>query len=380
MSSNPLSIQIDDYEFTLLNKKILRDPETGIVERIFIDFISKNNITNTEINLTAYTSISELGCLRVCFVEAKQYISKFDNYVQSTIMDFRLQKFIMSNINTLQEIDFSEQIPCPQKNSISIDLINNRGINLNSLTTNRNKSTTQNTPLKSNEISNINISEPPSLSLFNPDLISDILWNEDNFDIIDSNNLPINPTTRLSDLKNDFMTYDIELSNIQINNNIFGIRIKNKFDNNIVIVVIGHCKLTINNNDVESIHREGYYILNLLPEDYKIISYGIYDKYYDSSAYGDGRYNPVDYYVTKPLEYRKQLNLRSIKNFDDIDFDNLDINNGIYHFIAQFNKNKFIIKQLLHEDFMRMREKDTYKQKYLKYKNKYLLLKKQQII
>jgi hypothetical protein len=431
MSSYPnLFIDIDDFRFSLKNKKILRD-EYDNVSRYFIDFISKNNITKEEINLTAYTSISEIGCLRVCFT-VNDSISKFDNYVQSTIIDLRLQKFIFDNIDLIPVKDFSELIPCPKQNEESKKIIQDRFESLNILERNSidklediSSNNNIDTNLTINKIqpntlpslsmtpslsmdpslskppsSNI----PPSLSMNHSSVIpsSNIHWNENNFDIIDSENVPVGITTKISNLKIDYMTYNIQLENIVINNNLFGIRIKNKYDKSIVIVIIGHCKITIVDT---SINREGYYVFNLVPENYKINAYGLYDRYYNDSEDGYSDYNPIDYYITKPLEYGNQINFSQLFNFNYFfknEYKELDISNRNYDFIAQYNKYKFIIKQLIKEKSVDIiastpmpkegnsykeksvdiiastpmpKEGNSYKEKYLKYKNKYLSLK-----
>lgn len=64
-----------------------------------------NEIPNTYLYLTAYTSISETGCWRLL----KGNYMKFDNYIQSTILHFKLQKFLWS---------YMEYIPKTWKNDM----------------------------------------------------------------------------------------------------------------------------------------------------------------------------------------------------------------------------------------------------------------------
>jgi hypothetical protein len=395
-SKHDLFIEIDDYIFTIINKKFIKN-ENGDILRFFIDYKSKNKISSEEINLTAYTSVSELGCLRVCFRSNSNHhrIDKFDNYVQSTILDLRLQKFIISNLDLIPEIQFSEEFPCPVKNNISSKIIKNRILDLNVV---------DNEPIYIKLDLPKHISPPIEQTMFGPPSLQapsytyeiDIPWNENNFDIIDSKNNSVEKTTKISDLKIDLLTYETILDNIKINNNLFGIRIKNKLNNSIIIIIIGYCKIDIDANDEHpSIHKEGYYIMNLIPDDYKINSYGLYDKYYNGSHDElHGMYNPVMYYVTKPLEYKNQIetNMELYKYLNlPHEYDEFEIFNIEYEFIAGLNKNKFIINRLIQENsftqstFPTQNEKKeffedydnnkNYEQKYLKYKNKYLSLK-----
>jgi hypothetical protein len=129
--------------------------------------------------------------------------------------------------------------------------------------------------------------------------------------------------------------------------------------------------------------------MNLIPENYKINSYGLYDKYYNGSHDElNETYNPVMYYVTKPLEYRDQIDrdteLLQYLNLP-YNYDEFDIFNSKYIYIAGLNKNKFIINRLIQENsFTQIEKKEifenydnnkNYEHKYLKYKNKYLSLK-----
>ena len=106
------SINIDNFKFTLISKSVPDnrgyilsfDKTKGILEdRKKIMFQSQNLTTSITQNYNAYTSVSELGMWRLCFLEPTNVSSiyKFDNYIQATLLDIRLQLFINNNFDLL---------------------------------------------------------------------------------------------------------------------------------------------------------------------------------------------------------------------------------------------------------------------------------------
>ena len=107
------SIIIDDLKFTLISKSIPDykaylysfDKRRGFIEdrkKIMFEVyqISSKRLLGF---YSAYTSVSELGIWRICFLQSDQVerIYKFDNYIQATLIDIRLQIFINENFDLL---------------------------------------------------------------------------------------------------------------------------------------------------------------------------------------------------------------------------------------------------------------------------------------
>ena len=122
------SITIDKYIFTIIGKSINdNNPK-------YFNYYSSNMISETrnklrieseslsdktKIRFNLYTSVSELFCWRLCFnTRSGSKIEKFDNYIQATIINFRLQKYIWEHF---------DEFPYIQKNesNISPKYINN---------------------------------------------------------------------------------------------------------------------------------------------------------------------------------------------------------------------------------------------------------------
>ena len=334
------SITIDDFTFVLKTKHYIFDKK-------YLIFNSINNLNNKEITLSAYTSTSELGCWRCCFFSEK-IINKFDHYIQSTIIDFRLQDFIWKvfhRIPDTQGVFNTTTTACPNNIPGNIaERIERRKIKL-------------------------------------PNLID-----EHNYDIVDRYGLIINDINKIKSSEIFFTEYEVTLENYEIKNKIFGIRIRHRETGLTLVVQIGsfYFKHTIINpqtNKQKIAERKGYYVLNLVPENHKITELGIYDKYYvetNLDSYGQ-YYRPEQYYVTKPLDYKHQVYVEPKFRKEK------EVGNEYYYYLAFLNNNKFIINMLVENDKQTMEAADkeylpglsggNYKNKYLKYKKKYLELK-----
>jgi hypothetical protein len=87
-----LSITLDKYNFTLLGKDI-KGRFNGKRHTIFLS-ISGNNI-EPPIEFYIYRSNSDFGFWRLCMEEGvNSHLWKGDDYIQRTLIDFRLQEFI----------------------------------------------------------------------------------------------------------------------------------------------------------------------------------------------------------------------------------------------------------------------------------------------
>ena len=116
MSAFDLSIIIDDYKFTLISKTDAsskgyynKNYHTIILEeRKKVVITSQNIITGEQNRFYAYTSVSQLGTWRLCILEPNNRLNKFDNYIQATLIDIRLQNFINMNFDLLPYAESSD--------------------------------------------------------------------------------------------------------------------------------------------------------------------------------------------------------------------------------------------------------------------------------
>jgi hypothetical protein len=115
-----LSVTINHYSFTLISKLVIFD-------RRYVNF----NITNTNgvtTQHTAYASSSQVGAWRLCMRKGNS-LDKFDDYVQSTLLHWRLSKLICDNFySSLLKWDYEPNnaesqygITCEQRNSFRND-------------------------------------------------------------------------------------------------------------------------------------------------------------------------------------------------------------------------------------------------------------------
>ena len=110
------SIIIDDYKFTLISKTEAsskgyynKNYHTIILEeRKKVVITSQNIKTGEEKRFFAYTSVSQLGTWRLCILEPNNRLNKFDNYIQATLIDIRLQNFINMNFDLLPYSESSD--------------------------------------------------------------------------------------------------------------------------------------------------------------------------------------------------------------------------------------------------------------------------------
>ena len=108
------SIQIDNYTFKIIGKSVpdinemiyFNNNKNGMVEdRYKVRIESEDNTTHEKQVFDLYSSLSELFTWRLC---VRQYhdnvLIKLDNYIQATLIDLRLQKFIWDNFNSVPYI------------------------------------------------------------------------------------------------------------------------------------------------------------------------------------------------------------------------------------------------------------------------------------
>ena len=131
----------------------------------------------------------------------------------------------------------------------------------------------------------------------------------------------------------------------KFNNEFFAIRLKNKHNDNILIVHIGKILLNLHTKPKYSKSTfNGYHICNIIDENVKINKYGLYETYYTEPEYSDHssgktKTNYSDKYITKPLEYSDQIDYNFCPGSRVSE----------YSFMCNCNDEKFLIKELIDE-------------------------------
>ena len=396
---NKLKIIIDDFEFNLISKSVPSlEMNYKKVE------ISSINIKTRELtHFFAY--ISQSGAIwRLCSGPTVKSIEKYDNYIQATILDMRLQSFIFSNYDSLPDYNEKEITCIISRDSFHEEYsphINNRGIKFEDIPSYIINETTKNKifdeyikTIPNNTSANflkkfgkteidiykskvnsiiddilygnedkydqykkgnskyenvpVKTDRPPQLSFtisfyFNKNWYKNkefILQNylKSEYDIIDEYNSPI--ILGYNVIPETFiMNYKMNLNFYQYNNEYYAIRLKHKYNNNIIIVHIGKIWLKINNSVFN-----GYHICNIIDEDVKITKFGLYKTYYTEFDYmgDDSKFNYEYKYITKPLEYRKQIDYKYCGGER--------ISSSEYSFMCNCNVDKFLIKELIEQD------------------------------
>jgi hypothetical protein len=343
-------IRIDDYKFTIISKNdadfykkyscpSLPQKKASYEDRFKIYFTSENitvpNSPPTE--LFAYTSISEMLCWRICFLRRSDMgYNKFDNYIQATILHMDLQNFIW---------DIFDKLPftCPTISTLNkFDWITHEEYqNMNGINTSQSPRTTNNNFQDK-------LSKEQSTDLKNPNgVLSCILQDRDS----SINGRGINIGNDIKDLEKNYaidenigksriyFNIDKVYNQYKIKNKIYEIKLTRKTEAGIykqIIAQVGDCKLEYNGRA-----WCGMYILNLIPAGVKINSYGLYTNFfYDRQSNYNLRWDKDNniQVISKPIEYKSQVNSYS--------FENDDFDNNYYVFIAHYNNDKFIIREL----------------------------------
>ena len=457
-----IKIIIDNFEFKLISKSVM----TEETEYYKVEILSTNLTTREQTTFYAY--ISQSGTIwRFCSKLPGNSIEKYDNYIQATILDFRLQSFIFSNYDSLP-LYSQPKITCNFEFDKIIEYnshINDRGIEFENIlpyiineNTKKNifHAYTKTLPiyyrylytsknfkdkyskteievykhavsdiivdmLKGNEKKyeqykkeNNKYESVPHMfyhkskvefefmvsfyfdkNWFNHEQKIELQHYLKNFyDIVDKNNKEIIIGTDIIP-QIPIMKYTMDFEFGKYNNEFFAIRLKNKQNKNILNVQIGKILLNLHtepNSKFDTSSFDGYHICNIIDENVKITKYGLYETYYTEPNYTDrqSRTNYLDKYITKPLEYSNQ--------FDYKKCDGPDLYGSRYSFMCNCNVEKFLIKELIEEEkakeliekeknvmttlqlqpsfnkFEQNQSSDS-KNKYLKYKQKYINLK-----
>ena len=353
MASNRFSITIDNFQFTLISKSVADskaylfsfDKTKGLIEdRKKIMFQSRNLTSNLIQNYQAYTSVSELGMWRLCFLQPGKIerINKFDNYIQATLLDIRLQIFINENFDLLPFVsvsdatgvkqiyskEFFKTYPDFENDYTYIDGINPNGIIscLASLPRNRADIEKRFIPLF-----------PPGLRT----LEQKSSFLEENYNLI-------------QDSYHKISEYNTQLDNFQAHVEIYEILAVRKEeslyeDTNNIIFQVGKFILDVIPLE-EGIHREGYYIFNMKLPDSKINEYGLYDRYISGTCINPFQdsvsYYSEEDYITKPINYiiqQRNVGVSQAVITSDV---RENIKSKHYFFTAYKNEVQFPIKQI----------------------------------
>jgi len=358
-----IDIVIGNYRFILISKTVKDDKayintdpyiyskRPGFIEnRDKIYFISVNLENGEEKELYAYTSLSELGCWRLCFLNPEEFnaLNKFNGYTQSTILHLELQKFIYLHYDTLPYTDADKtrtsKVSSHQKHLLGITT---RDELLIKYLPDINIHGAINCKLPTTEEDEYIRSRMQLLFSNNSDTISPIehsVFIEDNYEFMG---------------KTEIMTYSGSFENINFIHNIYEIKLQAKIpEYKNMILHIGQCDITvIPTGEI----RIGYYVLNIIPSEAIIDKYGLYNEYYFGATYVS---KPLNYIIQPPSDNYKFYSRNSIKELEEI-------LSKRYIFTAYQNNDLFPIKNIISDSFLN---------KYLKYKKKYLLLKNNNLL
>ena len=296
----PESLQcvIDGYTFYLLWKSIC-DNGTNLVdetlfpgfeyngfieERYKITFISRNN-ASISINLNiynCYTSVSELGLWRLCFTkeENPHALNKFNNYIQATIIDIRLQQFFYEHYEDLKYVPLhyvSSKFYFNRYRLIS----NNSPLNPNGAIPCKQVTAYENRLI--NNVGRSKLLEPQTTR----DLMSDKLRNE--YERVEYISL---------------FAYDVnfhvaeEINNIEGKIEIYNIVTQNKINGKILHFNVMYFNINCGPKSSFTNHV-GASIINIVDNEAKIMQFGLLDFYYSENSRFDSQK-----YVTKPLNYK----------------------------------------------------------------------------
>jgi hypothetical protein len=348
------SITIDKFSFTLISKSVPDskaylfsfDKTKGLIEdRKKIMFQSRNLITSATQTYSAYTSVSELGMWRLCFLHPGRVenIYKFDNYIQATLLDIRLQIFINQNFDLLPFVSvrdatgikqiyskaFLKANPDIENDYTYIDGINPNGI-ISCL------------PAQPSNLATIKNRYIPLFPSGLKTLEQKSSFLEENYNLI-------------QDSYNKISEYVIQLDNFQAHVEIYEIQAIRKEEDlyeltNTIVFQIGKFILDVLPLE-EGIHREGYYIFNMKLLESKINEYGLYDRYVSGTCINPFQdsvsYYSEEDYITKPLNYIVQQRTAGVSLSVITSDVRENIKSKLYFFTAYKNEVQFPIKQII---------------------------------
>lgn len=330
--ANRLTIDIDDYRFTLISKTngdgkaYMYDLKNGFVEDRNKVVIESEKIENPgeKQRFYAYTSVSELGIWRFCIANQKGHLQKFDNYIQATLLDIRLQSFINENFHSLPFAEFKDTRTRPE---LKDSTVNPNGA-ISCL------SDFDTFTRLSGRISN------RWIPIFPPNLLR----------IEDKSNFLKSNYNLLADSFERKINYAISLDNYTANVEIHEITATRKTETKelpeSIVFQIGKFNLDVAEHNI---HREGYYIFNIILPSTKINEFGLYTNYISGTCqnpYSKSYSNLEDNYISKALNYKEQPKADNYKQTEQTNTEIENIHSEHYFFTAYKNDTIFPIEEI----------------------------------
>jgi len=266
---------------------------------------SVSNKTKKGMKFMAYTSLSELGCWRLCFIRTSDCgLDKFDNYLQATQIHPELQKFIWKKWDTIPYAKIRHTRHKTMKLKIEKNKSHKHGI-----------------------YSGFNKHGSLPCQLTTEDIRSEIVDRGISFNTIDTG-YPISKSrhTRYDYMRTNYTvdlskpvysyTFDFEYNTRKKGKmntlthgtaNIYYLDCSKtkKKDVNITFVVCEYkVRFVVQSQETPPETRRGFYIMNVLetgPLFIPITEYGIAEKYIHLDEYPE-----TNEYILKPLEYTDQ--------------------------------------------------------------------------
>jgi len=373
-----LTIIINNFEFELIGFYL-----NAYANRNVIKCSSRNTLTNTIEYFYLYQSVSDMGFWRLCVEqkiknkEGESFIGilyKGIDYIQQTFIHIDLQKFINENINHIDKIyDTDKNICSYDRNNNLSNIISHVNDTYHNIISHVND-TYHNIISHVNDTSRYNKydilmfkeyrkNKCGSIKINNEHITEKILLKNlndfskkfsENFDILIDTNKKIYENYKFNKIINSIIN-PADTSFINFTGDIYKVKLQNKENKGIEIwLYYIHYNLTIkicSNKSKENICKiepikNKYSPLLLIPLSSIITKFGLYSEYIMSGNY-----------ICKLIDYRTQCSEAKTAYSQCT---------SEYTYIGDRYNNLFPFDII---------EKDKFKRKYLKYKNKYTLLK-----
>jgi hypothetical protein len=363
--SPTLSVDIDDYRFTLISRTIgdgnvyMYDSRNGFLEdRNKVVIESEKIETREKQRFYAYTSVSELGIWRYCIANRTGHLQKFDNYIQATLLDIRLQSFINEHFRSLPFAETKDTHTRPQLKDSTVNP--NGAISCLS------------DPDTFTRVSGRILNR--WIPIFPPNLLR----------IEDKSNFLRSNYHLLPDSFERKIEYQVSLDNYTANVEIHEITATRKTElpqgpqsllPEAIVFQIGKFNLHV---EEHNIHREGYYIFNINLPSNRINEFGLYTNYISGTCqnpFSKAVYKTEDDYISKALNYKEQPTADNYKQIDQSSAEIENIHSQHYFFTAYKNDTIFPIEEIRRFGGGRRNKKRNTKRKNKRRKNKTRLKK-----
>ena len=360
-ASPSLSVDIDDYRFTLISKTIgdgkaydYNSTNGFIEDRNKVVIESEKIETHEKQRFYAYTSVSELGIWRYCIANQSGHLQKFDNYIQATLLDIRLQSFINEHFRSLS---FAETKDTHTRPRLKNSTVNPNGV-----------------------ISCLSVRDTFTrisghiLNRWIPIFPPNFLKMEDKSNFLRSN------YHLLPDSFEKKIEYTVALDNYTANVEIHEITAtikpgKQSLLPEAIVFQIGKFNLHV---EEHNIHREGYYIFNINLPSTRINEFGLYTNYISGTCenpFSKAVYKTEDDYISKALNYKEQPVADNYKQIEQSNAEIENIHSQHYFFTAYKNDTIFPIEEIRRFRGGRRNKKQKTKNKNKRKKNKTRLKK-----